>query len=291
MNTNDILKKVRQIEITTKGLVTEVFSGEYHSVFKGRGMEFSEVREYQIGDDVRDIDWNVTARSSKPFVKTYTEERELTLMLMIDVSSSQLFGSENKTKLELATEISAVLAFSALKNNDKVGVILFTETIVKYIPPQKGKSHVLRIIREILSSEIPNGKTNIDSALRFLLNVQKKRTITFLISDFIDANYEQALFLGSKKHDLIPIIIFDRNEVMLPRTGLADFFDPERNELKTLDLSNQALQLAMKNKIIQRWTSLESTFKKNNIDFIEVGTASNYATKLAEFFKKRMIKK
>lgn len=235
MLTKELLKQVKQIEIRTRGIVNEVFSGEYHSVFKGRGMEFSEVREYQIGDDIRSIDWNVSARFGHPYVKIFEEERELTVMLLVDMSGSLVFGSIDKTKQQIAAELSAILAFSALKNNDKVGMILFTDQIEKFIPPKKGKTHVLRIIREVLSFEPQGNRTDLRSALEYFNHTIKKKAIAFVISDFIDQGYEKILRIVGKKHDLIGVVLSDPREKEMIKSGIIKFQDAETGEIRYLD--------------------------------------------------------
>jgi len=242
MLTKELLKQVRQIEIRTKGLVNQVFSGEYHSVFKGRGMEFSEVREYQFGDDIRNIDWNVTARFGHPFIKVFEEERELTVMLMVDISGSLMFGSVSKTKQRVAAELTAILAFSALKNNDKVGLILFTDKIEKFVPPRKGNKHVLRIIREVLSFQPEGNATDIGSALEYMNGAIKKRSIVFLLSDFMDDGYEKILRIVGKKHDLIGVVLDDRRETEIPKMGLIKLTDAETNQERWVDTSNRKVQ-------------------------------------------------
>ncbi|MCH8326288.1 MAG: DUF58 domain-containing protein [Bacteroidetes bacterium] len=287
METREILKRVRQIEIKTKGLVNHVFSGEYHSVFKGRGMEFSEVREYQIGDDIRNIDWNVTARLGHPYIKVFEEERELTVMLIIDLSGSLNFGTINKTKQQIAAEISAILAFSALKNNDKVGLILFTDKIEKFVPPRKGRKHVLRIIREVLFFK-PEGKTtDIETALKYFNNSIKKRSIAFLISDFMDEGYEKILRVVGKKHDLIGVVLSDRREKEIPKMGLVKFVDAETGQQRWLDTSNKNVyDLIIK-------MNRESDIKRKNIfltsrlDSINIDTGGDYVKPLVQFFKMR----
>jgi uncharacterized protein (DUF58 family) len=287
MLTKELLKQVRQIEIRTKGLVNQVFSGEYHSVFKGRGMEFSEVREYQFGDDIRDIDWNVTARFAHPFIKVFEEERELTVMLMVDLSGSLMFGSVSKTKQRIAAELSAILAFSALKNNDKVGLILFTDKIEKFVPPRKGRKHVLRIIREVLSFE-PEGKaTNLKGALEYMNSTIKKRSIAFLLSDFMDDGYEKILRIVGKKHDLISIVLEDRRESDLPKLGLVKLSDAETGEERWIDTSNSKVRSKM---ILDRKTKTakrKSLFISNRIDAINISTGENYIQPLVQFFKMR----
>lgn len=287
MLTKELLKQVRQIEIRTKGLVNQVFSGEYHSVFKGRGMEFSEVREYQFGDDIRDIDWNVTARFAHPYIKVFEEERELTVMLMVDLSGSLMFGSVSKTKQRIAAELSAILAFSALKNNDKVGLILFTDKIEKFVPPRKGRKHVLRIIREVLSFE-PEGKaTNLKGALEYMNSTIKKRSIAFLLSDFMDDGYEKILRIVGKKHDLISIVLEDRRESEIPKLGLVKLSDAETGEERWIDTSNAKVRSKM---ILDRKTKTakrKSLFTSNRIDAVNISTSENYIHPLVQFFKMR----
>lgn len=287
MLTREILKQVHQIELRTRGLVNHVFSGEYHSVFKGRGMEFSEVREYQFGDDIRNIDWNVTARFGHPFIKIFEEERELTVMLLVDLSGSLIFGSIEKTKQQVAAEISAILAFSAMKNNDKVGMILFTDKIEKFVPPRKGKKHVLRIIREVLSFE-PTGKsTSIKSALEYLNNAIKRRSIVFLLSDFMDDGYERILRIIGKKHDLVGIVLNDERENVLPKIGLVKLMDAETGKERWIDTSNNRVQRQLhKNKMltIQKRKTL---FVASRLDSIDVQTGHDYVKPLVQFFKMR----
>jgi len=287
MLTKELLKQVRQIEIRTKGLVNQVFSGEYHSVFKGRGMEFSEVREYQYGDDIRNIDWNVTARFGHPYIKIFEEERELTVMLMVDLSGSLMFGSVSKTKQRIAAELSAILAFSALKNNDKVGLILFTDKIEKFVPPRKGKKHVLRIIREVLSFE-PEGKsTNIRGALEYMNNAIKKKSIAFLISDFMDEGYEKILRIVGRKHDLIGIVLDDRREKEFPNIGLVKLTDAETGAERWIDTSSKRVRDRMIFDRKEREKLRNSIFIKSRLDKIEVTTGSNYIQPLVQFFRRR----
>jgi len=287
MLTKELLKKVRQIEIRTKGLVNQVFSGEYHSVFKGRGMEFSEVREYQTGDDVRNIDWNVSARFGHPFIKIFEEERELTVMLIVDLSGSQYFGSSYATKQQIAAEISAILAFSALKNNDKVGLILFTDKIEKFIPPKKSKSHTLRIISELLSFE-PSGKgTNIKTALEYFNNAIKKRSIAFLISDFQDSGYNNILRMVGKKHDFIGITLVDEREQKIPPMGLIKFHDPESGVDKILDTSDASFQFWMHHQREKFKTEQQSLFLLSKLDSITINTKDSYIKPLVNFFRMR----
>jgi uncharacterized protein (DUF58 family) len=285
--TKELLKQVRQIEIRTKGLVNQVFSGEYHSVFKGRGMEFSEVREYQFGDDIRNIDWNVTARFGHPFIKVFEEERELTVMLMVDLSGSLMFGSIEKTKQRIAAELSAILAFSALNNNDKVGLILFTDKIEKFVPPRKGKTHVLRIIREVLSFEPEGNSTNIKSALEYLNNAIKKRSIVFLLSDFMDSGYEKILRIVGKKHDLIGIVLNDRRENEIPKMGLVKMLDSETGEERWIDTSSEKVRNYVKKNRLEKIAKRKSLFVSSRLDSIEVQTGENYITPLVNFFKLR----
>ncbi|PID60511.1 MAG: DUF58 domain-containing protein [Ignavibacteriae bacterium] len=287
MLTKEILKQVRQIELKTRGVVNDVFSGEYHSVFKGRGMEFSEVREYQIGDDIRSIDWNVSARFGHPFVKIFEEERELTVMLLVDLSGSLLFGSVEKTKQQIAAELTAILAFSALKNNDKVGLILFTDSIEKFVPPKKGKSHILRIVREIVSFEPQGNKTNIKEALEYFNRSVKKRSIAFLISDFFDNEYEKILSIVSKKHDLINVMLEDPREIELSNSGLVRFRDPETNGIRYIDTTDKSVREYFDKKIAERKSYQNNLFRKNRVDTINIDTSSSYVRPLIDFFKLR----
>lgn len=287
MLTKELLKQVRQIEIRTKGLVNQVFSGEYHSVFKGRGMEFSEVREYQFGDDIRNIDWNVTARFGHPYIKIFEEERELTVMLMVDLSGSLMFGSASKTKQRVAAELSAILAFSALKNNDKVGLILFTDKIEKFVPPRKGRKHVLRIIREVLSFE-PEGKsTNLRGALEYMNNAIKKKSIAFLISDFIDDGYEKILRIVGRKHDLIGIVLDDKREKEIPNIGLIKLTDSETGTERWIDTSSRRVRDMMFSEHKEKEKVRNSIFIRSGLDKIEVTAGSNYITPLVQFFRRR----
>jgi len=287
MLTKELLKQVRQIEIRTKGLVNQVFSGEYHSVFKGRGMEFSEVREYQFGDDIRNIDWNVTARFGHPYIKVFEEERELIVMLMVDLSGSLMFGSASKTKQRIAAELSAILAFSALKNNDKVGLILFTDKIEKFVPPRKGRKHVLRIIREVLSFE-PEGKfTNLKGALEYMNNTIKKKSIAFLISDFMDDGYEKILRIVGRKHDLIGIVLDDRREKEMPNIGLVKLADAETGLERWIDTSSRRVRSQMVSDRKEREKLRNSIFIKSRLDRIEVTTGSSYIQPLVQFFRRR----
>ncbi len=287
MLTKELLKQVRQIEIRTKGLVNQVFSGEYHSVFKGRGMEFSEVREYQFGDDIRNIDWNVTARFGHPFIKIFEEERELTVMLLVDLSGSLIFGTVEKTKQQVAAELSAILAFSALKNSDKVGLILFTDKIEKFVPPRKGRSHVLRIIREVLSFE-PEGKsTNLKAALEYMNSTIKKRSIVFLLSDFMDSGYEKILRIIGKKHDLIGVVLNDKREIDMPKMGLLKLMDAETGEERWVDTSSTKVQNRLREVRRQMIQQRKSLFISSRLDSIEVQTGDDYVKPLVQFFRLR----
>lgn len=283
----ELLKQVREIEIRTKGLVNQVFSGEYHSVFKGKGMEFSEVREYQFGDDIRNIDWNVTARFGHPFVKIFEEERELTVILMIDLSGSLSFGTRQKTKQKVAAEISAILSFSALKNNDKVGLILFTDKIEKFVPPRKGRKHVLRIVREILSFKPEGNKTNLHNAMEFLNHAIKKRSIVFFISDFIDEGYEKMLGVVSRKHDFIALSIEDVRENELINIGLVKFFDAETNQEFLIDTSNKSFLEFYRKKKAEINNKRKYLFRLNKIDSIQIKVGEDYIKPLVQFFKIR----
>jgi uncharacterized protein (DUF58 family) len=283
----EILKKVKRIEIQTRGLVNDVFSGEYHSVFKGRGMEFSEVREYQIGDDVRSIDWNVSARMGHPFVKVFEEERELTLMLLVDVSSSGNFGTVHRMKGEIATEICALLAFSAIKNNDKVGLIIFTDRIEKYVPPKKGKKHVLRVLRELLFHK-PEGKgTDIKLALEYLRRVINRRAVVFLASDFISEGYEKAMRIANKRHDLVAITITDPREVELPNVGTIEFEDAETGEVVLIDTSNSSLRDAFFSETSDAKSQRDKLLRSMNIDAVDIRTDVSYVEPLIRFFRMR----
>ena len=287
METKELLKKVRKIEIKTRRLSNNIFGGEYHSAFKGRGMTFSEVRSYQFGDDVRTIDWNVTARYNEPFVKVFEEERELTLMLIVDVSSSALFGTDSALKKNIITEISATLAFSALQNNDKVGLILFSDQIELYIPPSKGKTHVLRIIRELIEFKPLSKKTDINSALEFLNRVMKKKSIAFLLSDFISLDYEKSLKIVSKKHDLTGIKVYDKFEEFIPNLGLVQMFDQELGEIKLIDTSSSKIRKNYKNQMSLNFKKFNDVFTRNGAGTIVCRTDESYIKKLLNYFKNR----
>lgn len=286
MDPAELIRKVRQIEIKTRGLTTNIFAGEYHSAFKGKGMTFSDVRAYQEGDDIRTIDWKLTAKYQHPFVKLFAEERELTIMLMIDVSASNIFGTRGQTKQQLITELAAVLAFSAIQNNDKIGVIFFTDKIEKFIPPKKGKSHVLKIIRDLIDFTPANKKTDISAAVNYLTNIIKRRSAAFIISDFIDTNFEKALRIGSLKHDLVALKVYDTAEEMLPEVGLVKFRDAETGEAITLDTSSKYVRQYIEKNVQQRKEQLKEVFIKSNIDFVEIRTDQSYIKPLMGLFKK-----
>ncbi|OSZ82960.1 DUF58 domain-containing protein [Chitinophagaceae bacterium IBVUCB1] len=288
MTTAEILKRVRQIEIKTRGLSNHIFAGEYHSAFKGRGMSFSEVREYTPGDDVKFIDWNVTARFSHPFVKVFEEERELIVMLLVDVSGSALFGSSKRLKRELVTEISAVLSFSAATNNDKVGVIFFSDKVEQFIPPKKGRSHILRIIRELIALEPhSNAGTDIRVALEYLNQVQKKKSITFLLSDFISQPYEQALQLAARKHDLVGIQVHDKQDRELPQAGLVQLMDAESGTLQWIDTDDKAVRSQYANSFDQHQKYCVQAFRKSGAQLMDISTDADYVKELQTFFKAR----
>lgn len=287
METKELLKKVRKIEIKTKGLSSQVFSGEYHSAFKGRGMTFAEVREYVHGDEVRTIDWNVTARFGTPHVKVFQEERELTVMLIVDISKSNLIGSDIQTKKELITELCAVIAFSATQNNDKIGALLFTEDTELFIEPAKGRKHILRIIREVLEIE-PSGKgTNIPEALRHYTNAIKKRSIGFILSDFEDTNIEQSLKLANQKHDLIALNIFDKNEKELPNLGYVPLVDIETGKQQWINTSSKKNRTTYKANFLKKQGELNTMFKRAGIDFAHLQTDRPYTSSLINLFKNR----
>jgi uncharacterized protein (DUF58 family) len=292
MEATELLKKVRQIEIKTRGLSRNIFAGEYHSAFKGRGMAFSEVREYQFGDDIRNIDWNVTARYNHPFVKIFEEERELTVMLLIDVSGSREFGTSEKTKKNIITEISAILSFSAIQNNDKIGVIFFSNSIEKFIPPKKGKSHILRIIRELINFQPKERGTDITGAIRYLTNVIKKRCTAFVISDFMDENKEMelALSIANNKHDIVALKIYDEREKELPAIGMIKLKDAENGQYIWVDSNSHKIRKIYANWWIKHSSRLDSMFKKCGIDYAEIKTNEDYVRSLMNLFKKRALK-
>lgn len=284
---SDLLKKVRKIEIKTKGLSKHLFSGEYHSAFKGRGMAFSEVREYQFGDDIRNIDWNVTARLNHPYVKVFEEERELTVMLLVDVSGSNRFGTRVQFKEELLAEIAAILAFSAIQNNDKVGVIFFSDKIEKFISPKKGSTHILRIIRELIDFKPDNTKTDITEALRYLTNVIKKKSTAFILSDFYDTGYEDALKIASKKHDIVSIRITDDREKELPDLGMVKIYDPETQQTLWVDTSSKEVRNNFADAYNQHSNYVNEVFRKYGIDNVEISTGQDYVKQLMRLFKQR----
>ncbi len=287
METSEILKKVRKIEIKTRGLSSQIFAGQYHSAFKGRGMAFSEVREYQYGDDIRNIDWNVTARLNHPYVKIYEEERELTVMLLIDVSGSNEFGTKVFLKEDLITEVASVLAFSAITNNDKVGVIFFSDKVEKFISPQKGTSHILRIIRELIDFHPDNQQTDISEALRFLTNAIKKRSTVFIISDFLDNNFEKALRIANHKHDIIALRVTDPAESVLPDLGFIRVYDKEKNTRRWVDSSSKTVRNNYKRYFLRINKEIDAVFKRNGIDCAELSTDKDYIKPLMMLFRKR----
>jgi len=288
METSELLKKVRQIEIKTRGLSRNIFAGQYHSAFKGRGMAFSEVREYQFGDDIRDIDWNVTARYARPYIKVFEEERELTVMLLIDVSGSREFGSVNVMKTEIITEIAATLAFSAIQNNDKIGVIFFSDKIEKFIPPQKGKKHILYIIRELIDFHPDDQQTDISQALKYLTNAIKKRCTAFLISDFIDkGDFKDALTIANRKHDVVAIQVYDQREAELPSVGLMKIKDAETGVERWIDTSSARVRGVYKEWWEKRQARMSESFKKSRVDSVSVRTEDDYVKALIALFQKR----
>ena len=291
MNASDLLKKVRQIEIKTKGLSNHIFAGEYNTAFKGKGMAFSEVRDYQNGDDVRLIDWNVTARYNSPFVKVFEEEREMTVMLMIDVSGSNNFGSNKNFKKELATEIGAVLAFSAIENNDKVGVIFFSNIIEKFIPPKKGKKHILRIIREIISFKPSSKKTDLSVALEYFNSVIRKRSICFILSDFISTSFKKPLQIASRKHDVVALKLIDKREEIIPNIGLVPIEDAESGKKIIIDTSSKFFISKLSEENNKRNNKLKSLMNESSVDLINLYTGEDYVKPLINFFKKRSSKR
>lgn len=287
METAELLKKVRKIEIKTRGLSNQIFSGEYHSAFKGRGMTFSEVREYQPGDDIRAIDWNVTARFNHPFIKVFEEEREMTVMLLVDVSASGEFGTQKQLKQDLITELCAVLAFSSIQNNDKIGIIFFTDKIEKFIPPKKGKGHVLRIIRDLIEFKPEHKKTDVTLALKYLTGVIKKRSIAFVISDFMDENFVDALKIANKKHDLVALRIYDKRENDLPDVGLIKIMDAETGNLKWIDTSDKKVRTHFAVNAKKHEDHLKNTFNKSGVDTANISTSESYIVPLTNLFKRR----
>ena len=287
MDTKELLKKVRKIEIKTRRLSDHIFSGEYHSSFKGRGMTFSEVRQYQFGDDIRSIDWNVTARYNEPFVKVFEEERELTMMLVVDISASESFGTTHQFKRDILTEISATLAFSAIQNNDKVGLLLFSDVIELFIPPKKGKTHVLRIIRELIEFEPKSKKTDLTQALRYLSNVMKKKAIVFILSDFIDQGYDNALKIVGKKHDVTGIRVYDKLETELPKLGMVPMRDAETGEIVLVNTNSKAVRRNFRANYLQTVDYFEDAFTKSGSGVINTRIDESYVKKLLGYFKRR----
>lgn len=292
MDHTELLKKVRKIEIKSRGLSRNIFAGEYHSAFKGRGMAFSEVREYQFGDDVRSIDWNVTARYHKPYIKVFEEERELTVMLLIDVSGSRDFGSFEKFKKNVITEISAILSFSAIQNNDKTGVIFFSETIEKFIPPQKGKSHILRIIRELIDFVPAKTGTNITGALRYMTNAIKKKCTCFIISDFIqeEEEFEKTLTIANSKHDIVALRIYDQRETFLPPIGMIKLKDAETGKYIWIDSNSKKIRETYEKWWKESCSGLDRTFNKCGVDYVSINTEEDYVKSLMTLFRKRGLK-
>jgi len=288
MERSELLKKVRKIEIKAKGLSQNIFAGEYHSAFKGRGMTFSEVREYQYGDDVRDIDWNVTARQNRPYVKVYEEERELTVMLVVDVSGSKNFGAVGESKQEIMTEIAATIAFSAIENNDKVGVLLFSDKIEKFIPPQKGRKHILRVISELLNFQAENRGTDLNLALEYLTSGIKKRCTAFIISDFLDSrDYYKSMSIANHKHDVIAVQVYDKREAQLPNVGLIKVQDAERDTERWIDTSSRRVRQAYDRWWYQRQLAMNDTLTRSNVDLAQVATDEDYVKSLMALFKRR----
>ena len=288
MERSELLKKVRKIEIKAKGLSQNIFAGEYHTAFKGRGMTFSEVREYQYGDDVRDIDWNVTARQNHPYVKVYEEERELTVMLVVDVSGSKNFGAVGESKQDVMTEIAATLAFSAIENNDKVGVLLFSDKIEKFIPPQKGRKHILRVISELLDFKAENRGTNLNLALEYLTSGIKKRCTAFLISDFLDSqDYYKSLSIANHKHDVIAVQVYDKREAHLPNVGLIKVIDSERDTQRWIDTSSKRVRQAYDRWWYERQQAMNDTLTRSNVDLAQVATDEDFVKSILALFKKR----
>ncbi|MEP6930048.1 MAG: DUF58 domain-containing protein [Flavobacterium sp.] len=287
MDTKELLKKVRKIEIKTKRLSNHIFSGEYHSSFKGRGMTFSEVRQYQYGDDIRNIDWNVTARYNEAHVKVFEEERELTMMLMVDISGSEGFGSKSQFKKDIVTEIAATMAFSATQNNDKIGLILFSDNVELYIPPKKGRSHVLRVIRELIEFEPKSQKTDIAQALKFLSGTQKKKAIVFVISDFMSENYEQTLKIASKKHDITGVRVYDIREEKIPNLGMVTMLDAETGKIQLVNTGSKSVRMNYEKHYHERVNYFKEIFSKSGAGVVNTRVDENYVTKLLGYFKSR----
>ena len=287
MEASELIKKVRKIEIKTRGLSKHIFAGQYHSAFKGRGMAFSEVREYQYGDDIRNIDWNVTARFNHPYIKIFEEERELTVMLLVDVSGSRDFGTQVQLKKNLITEVSAVLAFSAIQNNDKIGVVFFSDKIEKFIPPKKGRQHILRIIRELIEFEPESKKTNIGEALRYLTNVIKKHCTAFILSDFYESDFENALRIANNKHDIVALRMYDKREQTLPPVGLVRFADAETEKDIWVDTSDEKNREAYQKWWLDKTDQLQTIFSKSGVDNATFATDEDYVKPLLNLFKRR----
>lgn len=287
MEATELLKKVRKIEIKTRGLSNHIFAGEYHSAFKGRGMAFSEVREYQYGDDIRNIDWNVTARFNHPYIKIFEEERELTVVLLIDVSGSREFGTNERLKKTLLAELAAIISFSAIQNNDKIGVILFSDKIEKFIPPKKGRQHILRVIRELIEFEPQNKTTNITEGLKYLTNAINKRSVAFLISDFLSPDFEDAIKIANRKHDLVALRIYDRREAELPPIGLAQVKDAETDKYVWVDTSSKKVRETYSQWWKNKQASLDDIFNKSGVDNVMIRTDEDYVKPLMKLFKHR----
>jgi uncharacterized protein (DUF58 family) len=287
MDTKDLLKKVRKIEIKTRRLSDHIFSGEYHTSFKGRGMTFSEVRQYQYGDDIRNIDWNVTARYNEAHVKVFEEERELTMMLMVDISGSESFGSKNQFKKDIVTEIAATMAFSATQNNDKIGLILFSDQIELYIPPKKGRSHVLRIIRELIEFHPQSNKTDLSQALKFLSSTQKKKAIVFVISDFMSDGYDQTLKIAAKKHDITGIRVYDTREQSMPNLGMVPMLDAETGTVQLVDTGSKSVRFNYEKYYNEQLNYFKETFSKSGSGVVNTRVDESYVTKLLGYFKSR----
>lgn len=287
MEASELLKRVRKIEIKTRGLSKHIFAGEYHSAFKGRGMAFSEVREYQYGDDIRNIDWNVTARFNHPYIKIFEEERELTVMILVDVSGSRDFGTRTRSKKDLLAELAAVISFSAIQNNDKVGAILFTDKVEKFIPPKKGSQHILRVIRELIEFEPQSKATNISEGLRYLTNAIKKRSIAFVISDFIGPKFDDALRIANRKHDMVALRVYDQREAELPPIGLVQVYDAENNSSMWVDTSNRSLRENYRKSWLSHEQYLVELFKKSGVDNAMIRTDEDYVKPLINLFKHR----
>ncbi|WP_435260722.1 DUF58 domain-containing protein [Tenacibaculum sp. nBUS_03] len=287
MDTKELLKKVRKIEIKTRRLSNHIFGGEYHSTFKGRGMTFSEVRQYQYGDDIRAIDWNVTARYNEPYIKVFEEERELTMMLMVDISGSEFFGTNQQFKKDTITEIAATLAFSAIQNNDKVGLILFSDQVELFIPPKKGKTHVLRIIRELIEFEPKSKKTSIDEALKFLSNIMKKKAIVFMLSDFLDDGYERTLKIAGNKHDVTGIKVYDKHDQEIPNLGMVPMIDAETGNIQLVNTSSSSVRAQYKANALRLADYFKNTFRKSGAGIINIRADESYVKKLLAYFKQK----